>query len=109
MNRIDQPRPGHYKRRLVRNGPWVPVRIWFHTGERDEAGDLLEDEGLRCELNGKRADPYEQWVGCAGYPISKSEFEHMLNVKHWAEENAIDQPEANPRRPIDLGRMKPLF
>ena len=102
----DNPIPGYYKRRLVRNGPWVPATIWIDGGERDpETGDLLSDETLRCLVNGRLADPYKQWTWLAGHPIKKREYDAMLKASRQA---PPDSPLACPEQPVDMTVLPPI-
>lgn len=89
---VDDLDPGYYKVRLYQKGPWVPVRVWLE-GERDEAGDLVEDERLRCQwwpcmddpFTVYEIDPFEEvgiWIRHYFFqPIDKDEFEWMLLLK----------------------------
>ena len=105
----DDPQPGHYKMRLVSGGPWLPVIIWWHKADRDEAGDLMEDEGLECEIDGKRVDPYARWVSVARHPIGKLEFKRLSALRQWAADHAPDDPYAAPDQPVDLNKAAPNF
>lgn len=107
----DEPQEGCFKRRMVKGGPWVPVRIWWHEGERDEAGDLLEDEGFRCLVKGRPESPYDAWVRLLPSPfeISEDEYHYLLRLCDWAEAHARNDAYANPRKAIDLNTMPPLF
>ena len=69
----EEPQCGYYKRRLVRGGPHVPAKIWLE-GETDRKGNLLDDEVMRCEVNGQYCDPEEQWLWLAGKPISEKDY-----------------------------------
>lgn len=108
-SQIDDPQVGYYRRRYVRGGQWIAARIWFHSAERDEAGDLLEDEGLRCEIDGKPCNPYQEWPNLCGEPISQPEFKFLSARRQWALDHAPNDPYANPRRPIDLNNQPPVF
>lgn len=69
---------GFYK---VRTAPfartWYPAAIWWE-GETDELGELVSDEVLRCHIAGLEYDPYEQWLRLAKYPISREEYEALM-------------------------------
>ena len=64
------PQAGLYKVRKWRNpanpnrpGPWVPARIELIPGEIDIAtGELLSQETMRAEIDGKPADPQAVWL-----------------------------------------------
>lgn len=109
MSQVNDPEIGFYRRRYVRNGPWVAARIWFHTAERDEAGDLLEDEGLRCEIDGEPCNPYDEWERLYGEPIDESEFKFLSARRQWAIDHAPTDPHANVRRSVDLNNQPPVF
>ena len=113
MKRITdhEPQPGFYKRRFVRGGPWVPVRIWWHEAARDESGDLLEDEDFRCEVSGEPANAYDQWVKLMPVPaeIDETEYNYLLRLGGWAREHAPADPYADPKRSIDLNQAPTLF
>lgn len=93
--------------RLVRKG-WhkVPARIHF------------EDGLWQAEINGAMVGPavqnplksdalYRIWEH--GRKITQAEYEHALTLKVWAEKNDPTHPAANPRKPIDLTEMNPLW
>ena len=103
------PRAGWYKMRRVRNGPWLPVTVWWHTAERDEAGHRLEDEGYRCEIDGSPACPYRIWTYVAGHPIAEAEFTRLSALRQWADDHAPDDPYAAPDRSVDLNKAAPIF
>ena len=101
---------GIWRVRLVKNGPFVPAKIWDEA-ERGEDGGLLEDEKLFCIIDGSYQEP-ENWaerLNLYGIPIDEAEFQHLSNVSAWAKEHAPDQPEAAPREAIDLNKMQVIF
>lgn len=95
-----EPQCGYFKRRLVRDGPFVVARIWMHQ-ETDADGDLIAPEELRCEVDGKEKDPVEAWTWLAGKPITREEYRHLDAVRTWARQHAPEQPEADPDKPVD--------
>lgn len=96
----ENPEPGFFKRRLVKGGPWVPVAIWIEA-ERDEAGDLLSDEVVKCTVDGRLVDVDSHWTYCAGSPITEAEFDYLSRVSSYAKASDKREPLANPRKPID--------
>jgi hypothetical protein len=60
MLRVDRPVPGYYRTKMVRNGPWVPVRIWEEDGE------------MKAERNGRPIHAQSVWIFCANNPITRS-------------------------------------
>jgi hypothetical protein len=75
-----EPQCGFYKRRLIKDGPWVPVAIW-HT----------DANGLVCKVGDQMQDPIDQWTWVAGNPVSKADakfaFEHS---GRWPDEIEAD-------------------
>lgn len=102
----DQPHAGFFQRRLVKGGPFVPARIWLHQDIGDD-GELLDDEVLRCEINGEPADADEAWSYLCSAPISEAQFNYMTARGQWASFYAPTEAAANPRRPIDWNSMQP--
>lgn len=110
MAHVARPEPGYYKRKLIRGGVWVAVRIWLEDGDRDaETGELMSDQVLRCEVNGERRDAFAEWSYAAGNPVTEAEYRYLLAMAAHAVKHAPDHPAADPRTPIDLHRLKPLF
>lgn len=108
----DTPHPGFYKMRLVKGGPFVPCRVWFNEPERDEAGDLMDDECLMMSINGEFINGQlmgERWIWLMGNPISEAEYRFMLDDAEHAKEWRRDDPKATPTKAIDLHNMKPIF
>lgn len=93
------PQDGFYKRRLVRNGPWVPGRIW-RTMELDFATDKETGfDVIHCEVGGKPRHPMRHWDALGQNPITKDEFDKLIGVTAAA---LPDEPAANPAAPINL-------
>lgn len=97
-----EPQLGFFKRKLVKAGPWVPVKFWLEQ-ITDEDGLLIEPERMLCEVGGRAREPLDQWTWCCRYPITKSEFEFMLANAAWVSVRAPHEPEAQPQLPIDFG------
>lgn len=120
----DTPVAGHYVTRLVKGGPRVPVRIWFgravidgemqdrgldwrvQIGERTDQFEKDEETGYRCRIP---LPVSKVWPHCGRWPISPTEYLHLMKVKQWAEEHAPEHPAANPYLPIDLKQLEPLW
>lgn len=65
----DHPQCGIYKARRHKNGPFMPVIIWF------------DKEGVqRASYGGEIVDPLKVWTHCADKPISKQDYEY--NKEH---------------------------
>lgn len=96
----NSPQCGWYKRRMIRGGPHVAAEIWMEQPV-DEGGQLIGDERLCCEIDGKPADPVDQWTFLAGRPISEKDFRHLRTLTAWTRVNAPEEPLANPNEPVD--------
>lgn len=96
----DQPHPGFYRRKLVKGGPFVPVRVWME-GPRDESGELLDDEVMKCEVDGREVDAADQWLWICSYPIPEREYTYMIGLSKYAKKHDKREPLANPRKPIN--------
>lgn len=66
---------GFYKRRMVRGGPWIPVRIMVEREIDPETGELAGPETLVALVDGRRDDPLRHWTHLR--PITKAEFEAL--------------------------------
>jgi hypothetical protein len=83
---VDRPVPGYYRTKMVRNGPWVPVRIWEEDGE------------IKAERNGRPVHAQAIWVFCANNPIDEEQYQVMRGF-----------PVEDPLKPVDLNSMPPIF
>lgn len=90
---------GYFKTRLVKDGPFVPARIWMEQPVDDD-GELISPEVLRCEVDGQAKDPVEQWVRLCHNAITHNEFDYMTRCRNWAKANAPEEYEA-AWRPVD--------
>ena len=112
--RVDIPEAGYYKRRFVRGGPWVPVRLWFGAPRDPITGDELErSHRWQAEVRGlavtDEIEVLDTWIGCAGNPITETEYADMLSKIEHAETRDQRLPEFKPDQKIDLNKMPPLF
>lgn len=96
----ETPECGWFKRRMVKGGPFVPARIWMYQ-PTDESGELVGDEVMNCEVNGKWADADQQWSWLCGNPITEQEFLYLTASLKWAEDHAPHEPMANIHQRID--------
>jgi hypothetical protein len=85
----------------VKDGPWVPARIWLDQDIDPVTGELRADERLQCEVNGQYADPLDAWQWLCGNPISEREFRYMEALRDHALRHEPDHPAADPRKPMD--------
>lgn len=102
--RIDQPREGFYRTRLIKGAMNVGVMLWFAPD-----GWRVVVDGQTHRDDGRLLDPFEVWPWCCDQPISHREFAFLKHRARWAREHAPEHPAANPRRPIDRRKLKPLI
>lgn len=103
-----EPQCGFYQRKFFKGGVFVRARIWLDRST-DAIGELLGDEILRCEIDGKPADPHEQWLWLADNPITETEFKFLTARRAHADAHRLESAFANPRAPIDFHTIKPTF
>lgn len=105
----NDPLPGWYERRLVKDGPRVPARIWVVDGDRDERGELTSDQRVCClvwyEDGPREVDAWEHWTFLA--PITKAVFDSMVATMDWA--RGTTAAEGRPREPVDLRKERAIF
>lgn len=109
---VSKPRPGYYRVKLVKGGPWVPVCILHYHGagvraryKRSRPGILFAVVGEQCITDENKV--LELWPFVAGNPIEPETYYHMQRLAKWARENDPNAPEANPRKPIDVHTLPP--
>lgn len=99
-----EPRCGWFKRKLVKGGVFVPARIWMFQDIDAATGELLSDEMLQCEVNGRWADPEDAWSWICSNPITEQEYRYLeARIQH----AAVHEPDdafADPRKPIDMNK-----
>jgi len=104
VDRIDRPRAGFFRTRLIRGGIFVGVRFW--TEGRDWR---VEIDGRTTRDDGFPLDPLEVWPYCAGQEITEREFHFLARRRQWAQEHAPEHPAADPGEPVDLSKLPPRF
>jgi hypothetical protein len=102
---IGEPEPGHYVIRLVRKGPEVAACITFNDG--------LWAVIINGTPSVPDTDPWQvkgmDRVWPYGRPIDEARYRYLMALKDWAEANDPEHPAANPRTPVDLTAIKPIF
>lgn len=99
--RVDEPRAGFYKTRLVKGGPWVGAQIFWQWPTDPHTGEHLDRSPTMIALiNGEARELYEAWVACAKHPISEEEY-------HELRRQAMNGLAVGA--PIDLNRERSLF
>lgn len=113
----DTPVAGFYKASLVRNGPMVPIRIWFGAPEIDgEPQDraprwCIEVDGKTDTIERDEAHPEYRcrvsievsryWPWCGRNKITEQEYRYLIEHAKWARDHAPHLPDAQPRKAID--------
>lgn len=117
------PREGHYATTLVKNGPRVPVRIWFGAPiidgeeqdraprwnvETDGRTDRWEknDDGYRCRV---ALDVDRFWPYVAREPITEEEYRFLVADADHARTWRPDHPKAQPRKAVDFNTLPMRF
>ena len=67
---------GFYKRRLVKDGSWLPIAFWRNV-----------DDQIVCCFEGKLVDPIAHWTFAAKYPVSEMAYRHYIRAGHWPDES----------------------
>ena len=119
----DTPVAGFYRAKLVSDGPYVALRIWFGAPiiggteqdrsprwniEVDGETTFIErdaDTGYRCSV---LYDVYRFWPHCGRSKICENEYRYMKDFAAYAKAHAQHLPEASPRSPINLVGGKSL-
>lgn len=97
----EDPHAGWFKTRLVKDGPYVPVHIYWEQEICPDTGELLSDEVLKCKVNGQDRDAYEVWTWVCQKPISQGDFNYLVARAEYARTWAPDEPPANPFQKTD--------
>ena len=63
---------------MVKNGPWVPVRIFLTQDVDPDTGKLQSDEVLAAETNGAPSNPIWIWTYCQ--PISQEDYDALVDL-----------------------------
>lgn len=102
--RIDQPEPGFFTLRLIRNGWAVPCSIDFE--EQTEFWTATIDGEARRHIDPVQAGVFRIWI--YGKQIEAWRYADLLALKSWAQQHDPDHPCLHPRKPIDFMRITPV-
>ena len=84
------PQCGFYKRRLAKDGPWLPIAVWRN-----------KDDQIVCCFEGRLVDPLQHWTFAAKYPVSEMAYRHYIRAGHWPDETP-EAPRSNmPSDPFE--------
>lgn len=105
MNRrMDAPQPGFWLMRQVKGGPRVPASIQMvHTTfEPGDVGNRMDRSPfLAAFIAGEPVALDEVWLR-RGEPTTKADHDFRVADLRWAREHSPDEPQAQPRKSIDL-------
>ena len=108
---IDQPRPGYFKMRIVKGGPFVGAEIRHGPSRDPETGEELERSWLwEALIDGKHARPpacdpmnagvFRIWESAT--EISEHEYRFMISDAEWCKQHAPEEPKSKPNAEINL-------
>lgn len=86
---------GWFRTRMVKNGPWVPGRIWIERQIDMATGELTCDETFRAEINGERWSAHAAWGRLCGNPISKEAYDRLVATQRAMPEMAATHASIN--------------
>ena len=114
---IDDPRPGFFRLRLVKNGPFVGAELRYGPPRDPETGGIMSERSYQWEtlVNGKlvsepspdpvKAGVFRVWL--SGTQIEEPEYRYLIADREWCERHAPAAPEANPTASIQLAELPP--
>lgn len=91
---------GRYRATMYKDGPLVPVAIWWHQ-QVDADGEVTGDDKLVCRMgfDGEKLiegdDLDKRWLFIAKRPVSEANYDAALKNKAWHD---IDQAITRPQR-----------
>jgi hypothetical protein len=77
----NNPQCGFYRRRLLKDGPWLPIAFW-----RNAEGEVV------CGLQGKLVDPVEHWTYAVKSPITEECYRTRLESGIWQDGSDAGRP-----------------
>lgn len=103
---VDQPEPGFFAHRLVKNGVRLAARITHENGFWSVTIDG-EPKGLPTPDPVGNQTLMKVWAYAER--IGESEYQYLLDRAAWAKLHAPHDPYATPDKPINLGTIPPIF
>lgn len=89
------PQCGFYRRRLFKDGPFVPVAIWKQDGE------------FVALVDGKAADAADIWTWVCDKPITEVEYRKVIGGEGWSDEpRAATVPSNMPADPFEALKIE---
>lgn len=66
--------PGFYRRRMQRNGGFVPAAIWS------------DGDTLRCLVDGHEREAAAEWSHLCRHPVTEADYRHRVETGKWPDE-----------------------
>lgn len=89
------PQCGFYRRRLFKEGPFVPVAIW------------RGDDGMIALVDGKSVDASDLWTWVCDKPITEAEYHKVMAGEGWSDEpRAASVPSNMPADPFEALKIE---
>ncbi len=110
---IDRPRPGYFKLRLIKGGPYVPARLWLSPPRDPLTGEMLDRipgpvvQVAHFPVTDDPRRVAQVWE--SGETISPATHAYMCVKADWARTYSPHAPAANPLRRVDLLTAPPPF
>ncbi len=114
---VDDPRPGFFKLRIVKGGPFVGAELRYGPARDPETGGIMSERSYQWEtwIGGKMvADPspdpvkagvFRVWL--SGTEILEAEYRYLIADREWCARHAPEKPEANPTRAVKVADLPP--
>jgi hypothetical protein len=90
-----KPQCGFYKRRLIKDGEWLPIAFWRN-----------KDDQIVCCFEGKLVDPFEHWTFAAKYPVHEASYRHYVRNGHWPDDVAQSPRSNMPSDPFEALKLE---
>lgn len=114
--RLHDLKPGAYRIRRRRDGPWIAARLTIDNGTIvvteeevvvlcDLPADGVEAVVIDATIEGRAFNHPLVRLLYFGVPITESVYAHMLATAAWAKQHAQNHPAAHPDLPIDMNTI----
>jgi len=95
---------GYHLVRLVRGGPLVPAELWESNTEPDCPENVLDRSRpyFVAKIAGEDVDPLDVICAFERRPITEAEFKFRVADCTWTKAHSPEEPQANPKKRINL-------
>ncbi len=116
---INIPREGGYAIKIVKGGLPVPVWVskvdgwWIAASPVDRfkcvyVADEIDAQFMDALMDGEVGKHPFLNLLMHGRQISEAEYNHLMDLRAWAVDNAPWHPCLHPEKPVDFSKMPPL-